>query len=380
MDAPRSLLLAAAPLAGALTLTSCGTVTIDQSPFGTNKEGAPVSLYTLKNSSGMEVKISDYGGIVTELHVPDREGDIEDVVLGYDSVDSYIKASPYFGCITGRYANRIARGRFEIDGTEYRLATNNGSNHLHGGEIGFDKRMWDAEEVSGMRKKGVAFTYVSPDGEEGYPGTLTTTVTYWLTTDNELEIDYRSTTDKATHLNLTHHSYFNLGGAGNGDILDHRVELFAGQIVATDEGGIPLAGSAALAPVAGTPFDFRTPHAIGERIAAPHPQLVAGKGYDHTWVVDGKGMRRHARVTDLKSGRVMEVISDQPGVQFYTGNYLDGSNRGKGGKVYRHRSGFCLETQVFPDSPNRPDFANSNSLLRPGDTYTHRCVYKFSAE
>ncbi len=359
----------------AVALSSCSTVKVTKTPFGTTADGSAADLYTLTNSSGMQAKITSYGGIVTQLHVPDRDGQTADVVLGYDRLSSYVKASPYFGCITGRYANRIAKGRFSIDGREYRLATNNPPNHLHGGKVGFDKRLWSARPVSGLGRAGVELTYTSPDGEEGYPGTLDCKVTYWLTSGNELQIDYEATADQPTHVNLTHHSYFNLAGAGSGDILDHEVELFASKFVPTDRTNIPLGE---LQDVAGTPFDFRRPHAIGERIGQRDAQLSAGRGYDHNWVIDGGGggMALAARVRDPGSGRVMEVLTDQPGIQFYTGNFLNGSNVGKGNKVYRHRYGFCLETQKFPDSPNQPGFPSS--LLRPGETYTHRCVYRFS--
>ena len=360
-------------LAG-LSLTSCGTVTIKKSSFGTTGNGSPAELYTLTNSSGMEAKITNYGGIVTQLHVPDKDGQKADVVLGYDRLSSYVKASPYFGCIAGRYANRIAKGRFEIDGVKYKLATNNAPNHLHGGEVGFDKKLWKAREVQGMGKAGIELSYTSPDGEEGYPGNLVSKVTYWLTTGNELQIDYAATTDKATPINLTHHSYFNLAGAGSGDVLDHEVELFASKFVPTDKTNIPLGE---LRDVAGTPFDFRKPHTVGERIGQRDDQLNAGHGYDHNWVIDGgAGMTLAARVHDPSSGRVMEVLTDQPGIQFYSGNFLDGSNVGKGNKVYRHRYGFCLETQKHPDSPNQPTFPSA--VLRPGQTYKHSCTYRFS--
>ena len=360
-----------------ILLSNCGTVKITKAPFGKTGDGQAVDLYTLSNPGGMEAKITNYGGIVTELHVPDRKGQPGDVVLGYDKLSSYIEASPYFGCITGRYANRIAKGRFTIDGTEYKLATNNGDNHLHGGVAGLDKKVWKAREVKGVGRAGIEFSYLSPDGEEGYPGNLNCKVTYWLTVQNELEIQYEATTDKATHLNLTHHSYFNLAGAGSGDILNHQVEIFADKFVPTDAGNIPLGE---LAPVKGTPFDFLTPHTIGKRIGEEDQQLKVGIGYDHNWVINstGKGLELAARVTEEQSGRIMEVLTDQPGIQFYTGNFLDGSNVGKGGKIYKHRNAFCLETQKFPDSPNNPSYPSS--LLEPGQTYRHMCVYRFSTK
>ena len=360
-----------------ILLSNCGTVKITKAPFGKTGDGQAVDLYTLSNPSGMKAKITNYGGIVTELHVPDKNGDNGDVVLGYDKLSSYIEASPYFGCITGRYANRIAKGRFTIDGNEYKLATNNGDNHLHGGVAGLDKKVWSAKEVKGVGRAGIEFSYLSPDGEEGYPGNLHCKVTYWLTVQNEIEIQYEATTDKSTHLNLTHHSYFNLAGAGSGDILDHEVELFADKFVPTDATNIPLGE---LAPVKGTPFDFLTPHKIGARIGEKNQQLKVGLGYDHNWVINstGKGLELAARVTEETSGRVMEVLTDQPGIQFYTGNFLDGSNVGKGGNVYEHRNAFCLETQKFPDSPNNPSYPSS--LLEPGQTYRHVCIYRFSTK
>ena len=368
-------------LAGAglisIILSNCSTVKVSKAPFGKTSDGTSVELFTLENSNGMKAKITNYGGIVTQLHVPDKDGKLGDVVLGYDKLSSYIKASPYFGCITGRYANRIAKGQFTIDGKTYQLATNNGDNHLHGGEVGFDKRVWKATEVTGIGKAGIALTYLSDDGEEGYPGDLECTVTYWLTNQNELEIEYEASTSKSTPINLTHHSYFNLAGEGSGDILNHEVELFADNYVPTDDGGIPLGK---IATVKGTPFDFLTPHKIGKRIGAKDQQIEFGKGYDHNWVINdtGKALNIAARVTEPKTGRIMEVITDQPGIQFYTGNYLDGANIGKGNKVYNHRNAFCLETQVHPDSPNQDGFPES--ILNPGEIYRHVCIYRFKTK
>lgn len=360
-----------------IILSNCSTVKVSKAPFGSTSDGTSVDLYTLENSNGMKATITNYGGIVTQLHVPDKDGNLGDVVLGYDKLSSYIKASPYFGCITGRYANRIAKGQFQIDGKTYQLATNNGENHLHGGDVGFDKRVWKATEVSAVGKSGIALVYESKDGEEGYPGDLKCKVTYWLTNHNELEIEYEAVTNKATPINLTHHSYFNLAGEGKGDILNHEVELFADNYVPTDGGGIPLGK---IASVKGTPFDFLTPHTIGKRIGAKHEQIEFGKGYDHNWVVNdsGKSLSIAARVTEPKSGRIMEVVTDQPGIQFYTGNYLDGSNIGKGNKVYNYRNAFCLETQVHPDSPNQDGFPDS--ILKPGETYKHVCIYRFKTK
>ncbi|MDC0049234.1 galactose mutarotase [Verrucomicrobia bacterium] len=360
-----------------ILLSNCSTVKVSKTPFGSTSDGTAVDLFTLENANGMQAKITNYGGIVTQLHVPDQNGELGDVVLGYDKLSSYIKASPYFGCITGRYANRIAKGQFKIGEAAYKLATNNGENHLHGGNVGFDKQVWAAKEVTGLGKAGIELTYLSKDGEEGYPGNLDSKVTYWLTNQNELEIEYEAKTDKATPINLTHHSYFNLAGEGSGNILGHEVEIFANTFVPTDAGNIPLGE---LKKVTGTPFDFLTPHKIGERIEEKNQQLEFGKGYDHNWVINdsGNSLNLAARVTEPRTGRVMEVLTDQPGIQFYTGNFLDGSNIGKGNKVYNHRNAFCLETQVHPDSPNQPDFPNS--ILKPGETYRHVCIYRFKTK
>lgn len=360
-----------------ILLSNCSTVKVSKTPFGSTSDGTAVDLFTLENANGMQAKITNYGGIVTQLHVPDQNGKLGDVVLGYDKLSSYIKASPYFGCITGRYANRIAKGQFKIGEAAYKLATNNGENHLHGGNVGFDKQVWAAKEVTGLGKAGIELTYLSKDGEEGYPGNLDSKVTYWLTNQNELEIEYEAKTDKATPINLTHHSYFNLAGEGSGNILGHAVEIFANTFVPTDAGNIPLGE---LKKVTGTPFDFLTPHKIGERIEEKNQQLEFGKGYDHNWVINdsGNSLNLAARVTEPRTGRVMEVLTDQPGIQFYTGNFLDGSNIGKGNKVYNHRNAFCLETQVHPDSPNQPDFPNS--ILKPGETYRHVCIYRFKTK
>lgn len=363
-----------------ILLSNCSTVKVSKTPFGSTSNGTAVDLFTLENPNGMQAKITNYGGILTQLHVPDKNGKLGDVVLGYDKLSSYIKASPYFGCITGRYANRIAKGQFKIGETTYKLATNNGENHLHGGDVGFDKKVWAAKEVKGFGRAGIELTYLSKDGEEGYPGNLASKVTYWLTVKNELEIEYEARTDKATPINLTHHSYFNLAGEGSGNILGHEVEIFANTFVPTDAGNIPLGE---LKKVTGTPFDFLTPHKIGERIEEKNQQLEFGKGYDHNWVINDRhqtinSINLAARVTEPKTGRVMEVLTDQPGIQFYTGNFLDGSNIGKGNKIYNHRNAFCLETQVHPDSPNQPNYPNS--ILKPGETYRHFCVYRFKTK
>jgi len=345
--------------------------------FGKTAKGEPVQLYTLRNSKGLEASITNYGAILVSLRVPDRNGNVADVVLGFDSLHGYLSEHPYFGAVIGRYGNRIAGGRFVLDGLEYNLARNNGENHLHGGIRGFDKAVWRPKELQAGGDSCLEFTYLSEDGEEGYPGNLTATVRYTLTEDNELRLDYYATSDKATVINLTNHSYFNLAGAGNGDILAHRISINADSFTPVDRGLIP---TGELRPVAGTPFDFRQPHAIGERIDGKDQQLVYGKGYDHNFVLNGPAgsLRPAARVIEPGSGRVVEVPTTEPGVQFYTGNFLDGTIRGKGGAAYGHRYGFCLETQHFPDSPNQPQFPSV--VLRPGAKYQSTTVYKFSTD
>jgi aldose 1-epimerase len=343
--------------------------------FGKTKDGTAVEQYTLKNSRGMTAKIITYGGIITELHVPDRGGKLDDVVLGFDNLDAYLKGHPYFGAITGRVANRIAKGRFTLDGKEYKLATNNGPNALHGGLQGFDKKVWKAEPVKGGDGPGLKLSYVSPDGEEGYPGNLTTTVTYTLTDNNELRIDYQATTDKATPVNLTNHSYFNLTGAKSGsDVLGHVVMLNADRYTPVDATLIP---TGKIEPVKGTPLDFTTPRPIGAHIKEIKADPV---GYDHNFVLNGGGGTRApaARVIEPKTGRVLEMSTTEPGVQFYTGNFLDGTLTGKGGVVYKQYQGFCLEAHHFPDAVHHPNFPSV--ILRPGQTYTQTTVYKFSTK
>lgn len=346
---------------------------IQTSEFGAI-DGQPVTLFTLTNASGANVGIIEYGGIVVSLSVPDRDGNLGDVVLGFDTLDAYIADTPYFGAITGRYANRIAGGKFEVDGTAYELPVNNGPNSLHGGIKGFDKVVWQGTPTESG--DGVSFAYVSQDGEEGYPGTLESTVTYTWTDSNELRIDYEASTDKPTVVNLTNHSYFNLKDGGASSILDHELMINASQYTPVDATSIPLGEIASLD---GSPLDFREPTAIGARIEEEDEQLGFGAGYDHNYVIDrdAGGLALAATVNEPDSGRVMDVLTAEPGVQFYSGNFLDGHHLGKGGVAYQRRSGFCLETQHYPDSPNQPDFPST--VLRPGETYKTSTVYKFYA-
>jgi aldose 1-epimerase len=341
---------------------------LEKELFGQTNENEPVHLYTIRNDQGMEVKITNYGGIVTSIITPDKTGKAGNVVLGFDELESYLKGHPFFGALAGRYANRIAKGKFTLDGKEYTLAVNNGPNHLHGGLKGFDKRVWQVQELP--EQNAIQLTYLSKDGEEGYPGNLTSTVTYTLTHDNELNIDYSAQTDKATPINLTNHSYFNLSAGVQEDILSHEIYLNADQFTAVDKDLIP---TGELRPVAGTEMDFTQPAAIGSRIME-----VAGGGYDHNYVLNHPPgqVGLAARVYEPASGRVMEVYTDQPGVQFYTGNFLNGSLTGRNGKVYQKHAGFCLETQHFPDSPNQSGFPST--ILRPGETYRTSTTYKFS--
>lgn len=353
---------------------------ISEAPFGTI-DGQEVTLYTLTNKNGVQAKITNYGGIVVSFIAPDKNGEMADVVLGFDSAEEYItKESPYFGCITGRYANRIAKGKFTLDGTEYTLATNNDPNHLHGGDKGFDKQIWEAKTKLNELGPSVSLSRVSPDGEEGYPGALTTTVVYTLTDDDALRIDYRATTDKPTVLNLTNHSYFNLGGHGTGTILDHELMIAADRYTPIDETSIPLGD---LPSVEGTPFDFQKPTAIGARIGEENEQLKNGLGYDHNFVIkdsrDGQ-LQLVATVHDPESGRLLEVESDEPGLQLYVGNFLpkDEPMKGKDGKEYSYREAFCLEAQTFPDSPNQTDFPSP--ILRPGETYAQTTIYRLKVK
>jgi aldose 1-epimerase len=341
--------------------------------FGKLPDGTAVQIYTLKNKNGLGARITNYGGIVQSLDAPDRNGKLADLVLGFDSLSGYLgNSNPYFGALIGRYANRIGNARFTLDGLEYHLAKNNGTNSLHGGTRGFDKRVWTAHKTSDA---GLELKYLSKDGEEGYPGNLAVTAVYHLTDANELRIDYTATTDKDTVLNLTNHSYFNLKGVGSGDILGHVVTINADRFTPVDSGLIP---TGELKNVAGTPFDFRKPTAIGARIGQDDEQLKLAKGYDHNWVLNrgNPGVALAVRVLEPESGRTLEVLTNQPGVQMYTGNFLDGSIKGKGGKVYGRHSALALETQHFPDSPNQPSFPST--ILKPGERFQSTTIYRLS--
>lgn len=344
---------------------------LQQQPYGASGGGGYADLFTLTNNQGVSVKLTNYGGIVTALYTPDRDGETGDIVLGFDTLEEYLEHSPFFGCLVGRFGNRIARAKFTLKGKEYELAANNGPNHLHGGKVGFDKVLWAAEPFSTPSSVGVKLSYTSADGEEGYPGNLAVTVVYTLTNENEFRLDYGATTDQATILNLTNHTYFNL--AGQGDILDHVMQLNADAFTPVDSTLIPIGE---VRPVAGTPQDFRTPTAIGARIEQAEEQLRVGKGYDQNFVVNGTPgeLRRAALVSEPTRGRTLEVLTTQPGVQFYSGNMLKPLT-GKGGEAYDFRSGFCLETQHFPDSPNQPTFPST--VLEPGERYAETTVWKF---
>jgi aldose 1-epimerase len=344
--------------------------------FGNAPDGTPVYLYTLSNSHGMEARIITFGGIIVSLKVPDRDGNLADVVLGFNTPGEYVKNHDYFGALIGRYGNRIAKGRFTLDGKEYQLATNNGPNHLHGGKVGFDQKVWEADEAESEPGRALVLKYVSKDGEEGYPGTLSVKVRYAVTDSNELKIEYSAVTDKPTIVNLTQHSYFNLAGQGSGDILGHELNIVADHFTPVDSTLIP---TGELRPVEGTPMDFRIPVAIGARIDQKDQQLIYGGGYDHNWVLTKKDstIALAASLYEPKTGRVMDVFTTEPGLQFYSGNFLNGSAVGKGDKVYNYRNGLCLETQHFPDSPNKPQFPST--VLRPGDVYKTVTVYHFLA-
>ncbi len=361
-----------APADSAATGASASATMPTSASFGKTAEGTEIQLFTLTNAHGLKASISTYGGTLTSLLVPDKEGKMSDVILGFDKVDGYLspafkKSNPYFGALIGRYGNRIGKGQFTIDGKTYHVGLNNNGNSLHGGTVGFNQKVWTAKPGTSAEGETLTLTYLSKDGEEGYPGNLTVTVVYTLTADNALKIDYSATTDKATPVNLTNHAYFNLAQGQSKDVLAHMVTIPADRYTVVDGGLIP---TGELKPVHGTPFDFTTPHAIGERIAQ-----VPG-GYDHNWVLNqATGQHSAATVYEPTTGRTLEVTTDEPGVQFYTGNFLDGSLTGKGGVVYGKHAGFCLETQHFPDSPNQAKFPST--ILKPGETYHTTTSYTF---
>ena len=363
---------------GAPDSTTTTTMNPQKEIFGALPDGRTADLYTLTNARGLTVKITNYGGIVTHLLAPDRNGKAEDIVLGYDSLAGYLKKTPYFGALVGRYGNRIAKGKFTLDGKTYTLAANNGPNHLHGGLVGFDKVLWTVTDTTAPNVLNLS--YLSKDGEEGYPGDLAVQVTYTLTDDNVLRMDYRATTDQPTVVNLTNHTYFNLTGNVRRDILDHELFIKASRFVPVDKTLIP---NGPPRPVQNTPFDFTTPHKIGERINADDEQIRFGGGYDHCWVFDQPATGTAQLVTvaeayEPASGRTVQVRTTEPAVQFYSGNFLDGTITGKGGVVYRQRYGFCLETEHYPDSPNRPDFPSV--VLRPGQEYRTSTEYVFGVK
>jgi aldose 1-epimerase len=356
-------------------MTAEAATRIHRDPFGRTPEGATVEIFTLFGDGGVTARISSYGGVIVSLEAPGRDGKKADVVLGFKTLDEYVADKSFQGALIGRYGNRIAKGRFVLDGKTYVLATNNGPNHLHGGIQGFHKKVWGARVVKGAKGEALELTLLSPDTDEGYPGSLNVKVVYSLGPDNGLEIDYTATTSKATVVNLTNHTYFNLAGEGSGDILGHEIQIEADQFTPVDATLIP---TGELRAVKGTPLDFTKPTAIGARIDDPYEQMAKGGGYDHNFVLRGPGgkLRLAARLTEPRSGRVMEVLTTQPGLQFYSGNFMDGSYSGKSGKPYARRNGLCLETQHFPDSPNQPKFPSV--VLKPGVTYHETTVYRFT--
>lgn len=353
---------------------------IEEGTYGKLPSGETVKHFTLKSPSGMEVGVTNYGAVITSWLAPNKAGRYENVVIGFDSVDGYIKNPSYFGAVVGRYGNRIANGQFSIDGVDYQLAINNSPNNLHGGDQGFDKVLWETKEFVNDSSVGLVLTYFSKDMEEGFPGNLTTQVTYTLTGDDALAIDYYATTDRTTHVNLTQHSYFNLSGNVSRDVLGHKLMINAGEITPVDATLIP---TGSLMPVDGTPLDFREATVIGERINDDHSQIKFGHGYDHNWVLDSTGIDKNgltlaAVLTDSISGRKMEVFTQEPGIQFYSGNFMNAETMGNGGVVFDYRHGLCLETQHFPDTPNQPQFPST--LLNPGEEYRTRTIYKFGVE
>ena len=353
------------------------TTTIKKELFGKLKDGRPVHVYTLTNSKGMVAQITPFGGALVSLLAPDREGKLEDIVLGYDNLEGYINDTQSFGTTIGRYANRIGKGNLTINGQSYQLALNNGENHLHGGNVGFAKKLWKAKSIELEDGVAVQLNYLSKDGEENYPGNLDLTVIYKLTNNNELQIDYEASTDKTTVVNLTHHSYFNLNGNGSGNILDHELSINADKITQTDAGMIP---TGQLMDITDTPFDFRKATAIGTRINEPHEQLKFGNGYDHNWVLNNwdQSLKSAATLYAPSSGRMMETLTTEPGLQVYTGNWLTPAIISKKGMPTSPRQAVCLETQHFPDSPNQPNFPST--ILKPGAKYTQQTIYRFSTK
>lgn len=378
-----SLAIATACFTGCTAMNNTSKGSITKQDFGSTPDGTPVEIYTLQNGRGAEAHIMTYGGIVQKLVMPDKNGKLADIVLGFDSLDgytkdSYVSACPYFGALIGRYGNRIGGATFTLEGQTYTLAKNNHGNSLHGGLKGFDKVVWTARPSPTDHGPSLILTYVSKDGEEGFPGNLLVTATYTLTGDNALKLEYSATTDKPTVVNLTHHSYFNLAGQGNGDILGHLVWINSDKTTPVDSG---LITTGTFANVAGTPFDFRKPTAIGAHINDSDPVLQYGPGYDHNWVINQSApgvLTLDAKVSEPTTGRTMEVWSDQPGLQFYAGNFLDGTLTGKEGKVYQRRYAFCMEPQHYPDSPNKPNFPSVE--LKPGETYHATIIYKFGVQ
>lgn len=373
----RALMAALALMGGAACAKTeeAPATMVESAPFEVLPDGRQVNRWTLRNASGAELTVMDLGATILTLRVPDRDGQLDDVVLGFDHAAPYLTDSPYFGAIVGRFANRIAQGRFTLDGRTYSLAINNAPNSLHGGEVGFDKRIWRGEEVATAEGPGVRFTLVSPDGEEGYPGEVTTSVTYVWTEANALIVDFRATTTAATPFNVAQHSYWNLAGANAASILDHELRIVADAYTPVDATLIP---TGEIASVAGTPFDFRVAKPIGRDIGAANDQLRFAGGYDHNWVLNGTGLREAAWLRDPSSGRTLTITTDQPGIQFYSGNFLDGSITGKGGRSYPHQSALALETQHFPDSPNQAHFPDT--ILRPGELFQSRTVFQFGVE
>ena len=358
-----------------LKKTNKSRSSIEREIYGRLPDGRTVDQYTLSNDSGMAIQVISYGGIITSWVAPDKWGNNKNIALGFETLEQYIEKNPYFGALIGRYGNRIAHGKFSLDGHEFQLETNNGPNHLHGGSLGFDKVLWTISEEKVEDGVAVKLTYISEDGEGGYPGTLNASVIYNLTNDNALEVTYAATTDKTTIVNLTQHTYFNLSGDFSETILDHELVIQADSFLPVDETLIPTGD---FRSVAQTPFDFRSAKTIGQDIEMEDDQLLKGAGYDHCWVLNGSGMRQVSSVYHPDSGRLLEVFTDEPGIQFYCGNFLDGRLDKPGGGTYLHRTGFCLEAQHYPDSPNQDHFPST--VLKPGEKYSSKTIFKFSVK